>query len=129
MGFSLIDSEFANLKEILKPYSNLINDDFEKRLKKAMGNLHFSYLRGAIKECEKNLAKYPCDNLFARIMYFYDKRQNLHKDKSLLLHCFEIALRSTLAVKQQICLTPQQMTGIKKPQYPKNTKNPNNSKR
>lgn len=64
-----------------------------------MGNLHFSYLRGAIKECEKNLAKYPCDNLFARIMYFYDKRQNLHKDKSLLLHCFEIALRSTLAVK------------------------------
>lgn len=99
MAFSLIENAFLEFKEILKNHESLMDADFETRLKKAIKVLHFGYLRGAVKECEKNLSKYPCDNLFARILYFYDKRQNLHSDKSRIIRCFEIALRSMLASK------------------------------
>lgn len=32
-------------------------------------------------------------------MYFYNEKRNLHSQKAFIIHCFETALRSTLATK------------------------------
>ncbi|MDE6979152.1 MAG: hypothetical protein K2O85_06250 [Helicobacter sp.] len=61
--------------------------------------LHYQYLYGACKEAQTILPKYPTDNLFDTIMNLYNKRRKRHLSCFLLLHCFENALRSTLAVE------------------------------
>lgn len=99
MSFSLQDIEYERIKTLFSNFPNLLNKDFEIRMKKAFGVLHFDYLWGACKEAEKILAKYKQDNLFDLIMQIYTKKRKTHQANFLLLHCFENALRSTLCVK------------------------------
>ncbi|HIF9959302.1 TPA: hypothetical protein ACX8FT_000358 [Campylobacter coli] len=99
MSFSLQDIEYERIKTLFSNFPNLLNKDFEIRMKKALGVLHFDYLWGACKEAEKILAKYKQDNLFDLIMRIYTKKRKTHQANFLLLHCFENALRSTLCVK------------------------------
>lgn len=62
--------------------------------------MHFRYLQDSILDCENFLNKQPnCKNLFDKIMYFYNEKRNLHSQKAFIIHCFETALRSTLATK------------------------------
>ncbi|EAI2977484.1 hypothetical protein HFW12_000118 [Campylobacter jejuni] len=95
MSFSLQDIEYERIKTLFSNFPNLLNKDFEIRMKKALGVLHFDYLWGACKEAEKILAKYKQDNLFDLIMRIYTKKRKTHQANFLLLHCFENALRST----------------------------------
>ncbi|TKX34423.1 CAAX protease [Campylobacter taeniopygiae] len=99
MGFSLQSFEYEKIKILFSKFPNLLNEDFEARMKKAIGVLHFDYLWGACKEAEKILPKCKQDNLFDLIMKLYTKKRKTHQANFLLLHCFENALRSTLCVK------------------------------
>ena len=109
---------YVKIKTLFDDYPHLINDDFEKRIKKSIRVLHFQYLWGACKEAQafmikhktKSLTLFPLktlykrftasgvNNLFDLIMSIYNKRRDEHQEKFLLLHCFENALRSTMAV-------------------------------
>lgn len=99
MTFSLEDVEYFKIKSLFKNYPNLITQDFENHMKQSIKVLHFKYLWGACRETENLLKKYPCDNLYKLIMKIYSKKRKKHQINFLLLHCFENALRSTLAVK------------------------------
>ncbi|TLD86161.1 CAAX protease [Helicobacter sp. MIT 05-5294] len=98
-NFSLESQNLHKIKELFTHYSHLLTPDFENRIKQSIRVLHHRYLWGACKETQKILAKYPTDNLFDTIMNIYNKRRKEHQAKFLLLHCFENALRSTLAVE------------------------------
>ncbi|WP_139452272.1 hypothetical protein [Campylobacter armoricus] len=100
MSFSLQNFEYERIKILFCDFTNLLNQDFETRMKKAFGVLHFDYLWGVCKEAEKILVKYKKDgNLFDLIMKLYTKKRKIHQANFLLLHCFENALCSTLCVK------------------------------
>lgn len=101
MSFSLQESEYAKIRDLFVNYPDLLTQDFERRIKQSIRVLHFAYLWGACKEAKIILqkdSKTPNSNLFALIMYLYTKRRKTHQANFLLLHCFENALRSTLAV-------------------------------
>lgn len=55
---------------------------------------------GVCKEAQIVLEKYPqsCEGLFSLIMGIHTKKRRLHQANFLLLHCYENALRSVLAV-------------------------------
>ena len=99
MGFSLQNLEYEKIKALFCDFPNLLNKNFEVRMKKALSVLHFAYLWGACREAEKALIKYKKDDLYEFIMQLYRKRIKTHQANFLLLHCFENALRSTLCVK------------------------------
>lgn len=67
---------------------------------KSINVLQFWYLWSACKEVQKLLEKNKIeDDLFGLIMRIYSKRRKNHQANFLLLHCYENALHSTLAVK------------------------------
>lgn len=102
MGFSLQDIEYLKIKSLFSNYPTLLTKDFENRIKKAISVLHFYYLWGSCREARIVLEKssyQKVDNLFSLIMKLYAKKRQSHQANFLLLHCFENALRSTLAVK------------------------------
>ncbi len=94
---ALLENEHAKILHILKKHENLFTDDFKNRLKIAIKTLYFGYIEGAAKELNKTDKTF--ENLFDTLLYTYNKRQKAHQDKLAFLHCFEIALRSTLAVE------------------------------
>lgn len=99
MAFSLQNLEYEKIKIMFKSHTNLLTNDFELRMKKAISVLYFTYLWGACKEAQIVLNKYPITCLFTLIMQLYVKKRRTHQSYFLLLHCFENALRSTLAVR------------------------------
>ena len=101
MPFSLQESEYAKIRDLFVNYPDLLTGDFERRIKQSIRVLHFAYLWGACKEAKIILqkdSKTPNTNLFDLIMKLYTKRRKTHQANFLLLHCFENALRSTIAV-------------------------------
>lgn len=99
MSFLLEEAEYTKIKLLFREYPNLITEDFEMRIKKSINVLHYSYLWGACKEAKIVLTKYPNENLFALIMNIYSKKRKIHQTNFFLLHCFENALQSTIAIK------------------------------
>lgn len=99
MSYSLQDYEYEKIKNLFYKHQELLVEDFESRMKKALRVLHFQYLWGSCREAEISLRKYDKNNLFDLIMLLYAKRRKIHQANFLLLHCFENALRSTLCVK------------------------------
>lgn len=97
--FSLEAGNLQKIKRIFIEYPNLITLDFENRMRQSIRVLHYQYLYSACKETRAILPKYNDNNLFELIMNIYNKKRKLHQAKFLLLHCFENALRSTLAVE------------------------------
>lgn len=97
--FSLETENLQKIKQIFIEYPNLMTLDFENRMRQSIRVLHYQYLYSACKETRAILPKYNDNNLFGLIMNIYNKKQRLHQAKFLLLHCFENALRSTLAVE------------------------------
>ncbi|MBT0880821.1 MULTISPECIES: hypothetical protein [unclassified Campylobacter] len=95
-----IEEEFyKKIEDLFANYQFLLVDDFKDRMIKAIKTLHFEYLLGSCKEAKKLLEKYNKEyNLFELIMVIYNKRRRNHQTKSLLLHCFENTLRSTVAI-------------------------------
>ncbi|WP_139453172.1 hypothetical protein [Campylobacter armoricus] len=57
MSFSLQNFEYERIKILFCDFTNLLNQDFETRMKKAFGVLHFDYLWGVCKEAEKDSSK------------------------------------------------------------------------
>lgn len=98
MAFSLENEQYSKIKQLFIAYSALLTADFEYRIKKSIRVLHFAYLWGACKEAKIICTKNQNLNLFDLIMSIYNKRRDAHQAKFLLLHCFENALRSTMAV-------------------------------
>lgn len=98
-SFSLESQNLCRIKKLFTHYSHLLTPDFENRIKQSTRVLHFRYLWGACREAQAVLPKFHTDNLFDFIMSFYNKRRKAHQAHFLLLHCFENALRSTLAVE------------------------------
>lgn len=99
--FDLTQSQYEKINDMFKQdYGRFIDSDFEARTKKAISVLHFKYLFGACKEAYKILPKIDQNNikLFNLIISIYNKRRRTHQAKFFLLHCFENALRSTLAI-------------------------------
>lgn len=96
--FCLEDKVFLEIKKLFTNYPSLITQDFEIRIKQSIRVLHFHYLWGACREAEKTLSQYNKHNLFDFIMDLYSKRRRIHQASFLLLHCFENALRSSMAV-------------------------------
>lgn len=99
MSFSLQESEYIKIRDLFVNYPTLLTQDFENRIKRSICVLHFAYLWGACKEAQAILYKYPTTDIFSLIMRLYTKKRKFHQANFLLLHCFENALRSTLAVK------------------------------
>lgn len=97
--FSLELEILNKIKNLFAQYPSLLTSDFDKRIKQSIRVLHFYYLWGACREAQAVLPKFHTDNLFDFIMSFYNKRRKAHQAHFLLLHCFENALRSTLAVE------------------------------
>ena len=50
MGFSLQNLEYEKIKALFCDFPNLLNKNFEVRMKKALSVLHFAYLWGACRE-------------------------------------------------------------------------------
>ncbi|MDE6044410.1 MAG: CAAX protease [Helicobacter sp.] len=98
-NFSLDFIGLQNIKTLFAYYPALLTHDFENRMRQSIRVLHYQYLYGACEEAQTILPKYPTDNLFDTIMKLYNKRRKRHLAGFLLLHCFENALRSTLAVE------------------------------
>ncbi|OYD78421.1 hypothetical protein CAV8706_1416 [Campylobacter avium] len=101
MSFSLQESEYAKIRDLFMDCPDLLTRDFQRRIKQSIKVLHFAYLWGACKEAKIILQKdsqATNANLFTLIMKLYTKRRKAHQANFLLLHCFENALRSTLAV-------------------------------
>lgn len=98
MAFSLENKYYDKIKGLFVAYPDLLTDDFERRIKKSIRVLHFSYLWGACKEAQIIANKNQNIILFDLVMSIYNKRRDAHQAKFLLLHCFENALRSTMAV-------------------------------
>lgn len=99
MSFFLEDEQYCKIKELFD--EQLLSKDFEHKIKQSIRVLHFQYLWGACKEAQQYLLKHPhttVSTLFDFIMNLYNKKRKIHQAKFLLLHCFENALRSTLAV-------------------------------
>lgn len=99
MGFCLDSEYLCNIKMLFSAFPHLLTLDFEERIKQSIKVLHYQYLWGACKEAQVILPKTNADNLFNLIMTLYNKRRKTHQANFLLLHCFENALRSTLAVE------------------------------
>lgn len=99
MGFCLDSEYLCNIKMLFSAFPHLLTLDFEERIKQSIKVLHYQYLWGACKEAHAILSKTNADNLFNLIMTLYNKRRKTHQANFLLLHCFENALRSTLAVE------------------------------
>ena len=99
MGFCLDSEYLCNIKVLFSAFPHLLTLDFEERIKQSIKVLHYQYLWGACKEAHAILSKTNADNLFNLIMTLYNKRRKTHQANFLLLHCFENALRSTLAVE------------------------------
>ena len=97
--FSLETENLQKIKQIFIEYPNLMTLDFENRMRQSIRVLHYQYLYSACKETQAILPKYNDNNLFELIMNIYNKKRKMHQAKFLLLHCFENALRSTLAVE------------------------------
>lgn len=97
--FSLESEHLQKIKSLFVAYPSLLTPDFESRMQQSIRVLHHKYLYGACKEAQAILPKYTNDNLFELIMTIYNKKRKLHQANFLLLHCFENALRSTLAVE------------------------------
>lgn len=98
MAFSLENEYYDKIKQLFVAYPALPTNDFERRIKKSIRVLHFTYLWGACKEAQIIANKNQNIVLFDLIMSIYNKRRDAHQAKFLLLHCFENALRSTMAV-------------------------------
>lgn len=99
--FNLTQIQYLQIKELLKfNFHNSIDANFEERIKKAISVLHFKYLFGACKEVKAVSNKLDMENLnlFDLIISIYNKRRRQHQAKFFLLHCFENAFRSTLAI-------------------------------
>ncbi|WP_297578500.1 CAAX protease [uncultured Helicobacter sp.] len=100
MGHFNLEIENLNkIKGLFTQYPHLLTSDFDKRITQSIRVLHFRYLWGVCREAQIVLPKFHTDNLFDFIMSFYNKRRKTHQAHFLLLHCFENALRSTLAVE------------------------------
>ncbi|PAF44581.1 hypothetical protein [Helicobacter sp. 11S02629-2] len=85
--------------DLFKDYPHLITQDFIKKLTKSTRLLHHSYLKGAIKQAYFLAQKSKINqDLITVVMNIYNKKRLLHEDSFFLLHCFEVALRSTLAI-------------------------------
>lgn len=97
--FCLESARLRNIKALFVGYPTLLTTDFENRMRQGIRVLHYQYLYGACKEAQTILPKYPTNNLFETIMRIYNKKRKRHLASFLLLHCFENALRSTLAVE------------------------------
>lgn len=98
--FDILEDYYRKIKDIFpNEHLHILDDEFEARIKKAIKVLHFTYLIGSCKEARLILEKNQNINLFKVIMSIYNKRRRLHQSKFFLLHCFENALRSTLAVQ------------------------------
>lgn len=99
--FNLTQTQYEKITETFKQeHKHLLNNDFEARTKKAISVLHLKYLYGACKEASIILQKADTTNLslFDLVISIYNKRRRAHQAKFFLLHCFENAFRSTLAV-------------------------------
>lgn len=92
------DKVFLEIKKLFKNHIHLITKDFEIKIKQSIRVLHFHYLWGSCREAEKTLIKYNKQDLFDFIMDLYSKRRRDHQIKFLILHCFENALRSSMAI-------------------------------
>lgn len=100
MSFCLEESTYQRIESLFTSSSFSLPQDFKTRMIKSINVLHFWYLWGACKEAQKLLEKNQIENdLFGLIMRIYSKRRKNHQANFLLLHCYENALRSTLAVK------------------------------
>lgn len=96
--FCLEDKVFLDIKKLFDDYGHLITQEFEVKIKQSIRVLHFDYLWGSCREAEETLDKYDKQNLFDFIMDIYSKRRKNHQVSFLILHCFENALRSSMAV-------------------------------
>ena len=66
MAFSLQNLEYEKIKIMFKSHTNLLTNDFELRMKKAISVLHFTYLLGSMqrssncfKQVSYHLSFYP----------------------------------------------------------------------
>lgn len=98
MAFSLENEHYLKIAQLFDKYPNLRTNDFERRIKQSIRVLHYDYLWGSCKEAQAITKKNQNLNLFDLIMSIYNKKRESHQAKFLLLHCFENALRSTMAV-------------------------------
>lgn len=100
--FNMEDNIYLKIKSLFGQHKSILTQDFEKRLKQSIRVLHFEYLWGSCKEAKEVVSKHNLAskgiNLFDLIMNIYNRKRREHQAKFLLLHCFENALRSTLAV-------------------------------
>jgi hypothetical protein len=87
-------------------YLNLNPDVQDKsldRLKKAISVLHNQYLADAVKEVgyilERNKQQQSeIKDIFGLVMHMYNKKTKEHQTLFLLIHLFEIAIRTKLAI-------------------------------
>ncbi len=72
----------------------------QEKLKKSISVLHNRYLMQATKEAKHLLrrSQKPVEDPFALIMNIYNKKIREHQSLFLLLHLFEIAIRSKTAI-------------------------------
>lgn len=98
--YDLQEINYQKIKAIFSDYKNLIDANFEKKIKQNIKVLHHQYLWGACKEAQAILDKNHTTNhnLPDLIITIYHKRRSYHQANFLLLQCFENALRSTMAI-------------------------------
>ncbi|WP_069637392.1 hypothetical protein [Campylobacter pinnipediorum] len=72
-----------------------------EKLKKSISMLHNTYLIGSCKEAGVMIKKYPnksIDDIFDFVISIYNKRIKNHHSLFLVIHFFETALRSKIAI-------------------------------
>ncbi|ECL6401795.1 hypothetical protein FTJ28_01110 [Campylobacter jejuni] len=98
MSYDLDLKSYEKIENLFAPIT--LSQNFKEKMIKSINVLHFGYLWSACREaCELVKKQQKYDDLFGLIMKIYAKRCKNHQANFLLLHCYENALRSTLAVK------------------------------
>ena len=100
MAYCLVESIYKDIKEIFYEYPELLDSSFEMRMKSYIPGCYHEYLLGACKEAREvmKVDKTPRD-LYIFITHLNNKREEHYLAKTFLLHCFEKAFRTFLAIE------------------------------
>lgn len=98
--FSLVEKRFYEIKELFNGFEHLMKNDFDIKIKNVIKISNNQHLWGACRQARIFLDTHEStQDLFVLIENIHRKRRKNHKDKLLILHCFENALRSFVAIK------------------------------
>ncbi len=88
---------YSTICQILGVSETDTSDDLAK-LKKSISVLHDRYLIGAVTEANHIISKTAVSDRFGLIMSIYNRKIKEHQALFLLIHLFEIAIRSKAAI-------------------------------